>query len=102
VHGEGDVVTIVGNPLDLSLCGSRLAFLTRNAAGIRSAIRKRWALYNKQAAAQRDKRRAELEQETREDQERVAKMDGGMGGNTRDAPPLVGWLMAQTGRPTPA
>jgi hypothetical protein len=50
-----------------------------HSRGIRSAIRERWALRNKQAAAQRDKRRAELEQKAQEDVERVAKMDEGNG-----------------------
>jgi hypothetical protein len=40
--GEGDVLTIAADPLDLSLCGDCLAFLIGDAAGIRSAIRKRW------------------------------------------------------------
>ena len=34
-HG-GDVLTIPGNPFDLSLCGSCLALLIADAAGIRS------------------------------------------------------------------
>jgi len=33
--GEGDVLTIAAGPLDLSLCGDCLAFLIRDAAGIR-------------------------------------------------------------------
>ena len=78
-HGEGDVLTIAGNPFDLSLCGACRALLIGNATGIKSAIRERWALENKQAAAQRAKRRAELERKAREDVERVAKMDGGNG-----------------------
>ena len=45
--GEGDVLTIAGTPLDLSHCGACLAFLIADAAGIRSAIRDRWALSNK-------------------------------------------------------
>ena len=49
------------------------------SAGIRSAIQERWALHNEQAAAQRDKRRAELERKAHEDLERVARMDGGNG-----------------------
>ena len=77
--GEGDVLTIPGNPLDLSLCGDCLASLIADAAGIRSAIRERWALHNKQAAAQRHKRRAELERKAKEDLERVLKMDEGNG-----------------------
>ena len=36
---EGDVLTIAGNPLDLSLCGACLALLIADAAGVRSAIR---------------------------------------------------------------
>ena len=69
--------TILGNPLYLSLCGGCPAYRTGNSAGIRSAIRERWAM---QAAAQRAKRRAELERKAQEDVERVAKMDGGIGG----------------------
>jgi hypothetical protein len=34
--GEGDVLTIAGDPLDLSLCGDCLALLIRDAAGIQS------------------------------------------------------------------
>jgi hypothetical protein len=41
------VLTIAGNPIDLSLCGDCLAFLIRDAAGIRSAIRERWAMHNR-------------------------------------------------------
>jgi hypothetical protein len=59
-NGEGDVTTIPGPPFDLSLCGACLALLIADAAGIRSAIRERWALHNKQAADQRDKRPTEL------------------------------------------
>ena len=50
-NGEGDVLTIPGNPLDLSLCGSCLALLIADAAGIRSAIRERWTMMNQRAAA---------------------------------------------------
>jgi hypothetical protein len=32
--GEGDVLTIADNPIDLSLCGDCLAFLIRDAAGM--------------------------------------------------------------------
>ena len=38
---EGDVLTIPGNPRDLSLCGDCLAHLIADATGIRSAIRER-------------------------------------------------------------
>jgi hypothetical protein len=48
--GEGNVLTIPGNPLDLSLCGAYLALLIADAAGIRSAIRERWAWMNRRAA----------------------------------------------------
>ena len=78
-HGEGDVLTIPGNPLDLSLCGACLALLIADATGIRSAIRERWTMMNQRAAAQRDKRRAELERKAQADLERVAKMDEGNG-----------------------
>ena len=73
------MLTILGNPLDLSLCGDCLALLIADATGIRSAIRERWALHNKRAAAQRNKRRVQLERKAQEDLERVAKMDGGNG-----------------------
>ena len=69
------MLTIAGDPLDLSLCGDCLALLIADAPGIRSAIRERWALKNKQAASQRGKRRAEMERKAREDLERVAKVD---------------------------
>ena len=78
-HGEGDVLTIPGNPLDLSLCGACLALLIADATGIRSAIRERWAMMNRRAAKQRDRRRAELERKAQEDLERVLKMDEGNG-----------------------
>ena len=77
--GEGDVLTIPGNPLDLSLCGSCLALLIADATGIRSAIRERWAMMNQRVAKQRDKRRAELERKAQEDLERVLRMDEGNG-----------------------
>ena len=32
-NGEGDVLTIPGNPVDLSLCGDCLALLLADAAG---------------------------------------------------------------------
>jgi len=78
-NGEGDVLTIPVNPLDLSLCGACLALLIADAAGIRSAIRERWTLVNKQAAAQRNKRRAELERKAKEDLEKMAKLGDGNG-----------------------
>ena len=78
-HGEGDVLTIPGNPLDLSLCGACLASLIADAAGIRSAIRERWAVMNRKAAAQRDRRRAELERKAQADLERVLNMNKGNG-----------------------
>ena len=79
--GEGDVLTIPGSLLDLSLCGACLAFLIADAAGIRSAIRERWALMNQRAAGRQRRRRAELERKAREDLERVARMDDGNGDN---------------------
>ena len=78
-HGEGNVLTILGNPLDLSICGACLALLIADAAGIRSAIRERWAVMNRRAAAQQRERPAELERKAREDLGRVAKMDEGNG-----------------------
>ena len=66
---------IPGNPLDLSLCGACLALLIADAAGIRSAIQERWAMMNRKAAAQRDRRRAELERRAQGDLERITKMD---------------------------
>ena len=78
-HGEGDVLTIPGNPLDLSLCGACLALLIADATGIRSVIRERWTLMNRKRSAQRDKRLAELERKAQDDLERVRKMDEGNG-----------------------
>jgi len=40
--GEGDVITVDADPLDLSLCGDSLAPLRAGAAGLRSTIRERW------------------------------------------------------------
>jgi hypothetical protein len=71
------VLTIPGNPLDLSLCGACLASLIADAAEIRSAIRERWALMSRRAAGRQRERRAGLEQKAREDLERVAKMKDG-------------------------
>ena len=78
-HGEGDVLTIPGNPLDLSLCGACLALLIADATGIRSAIRERWALANRKRSTQQRRRRAELERKAKEDLERVAKLGDGNG-----------------------
>ncbi len=41
VRRRGGRATFAADPLDLSLCGDCLAFLIREAAGIRSAIRER-------------------------------------------------------------
>ena len=54
------MLTSAADLLDLSLCGDCLAFLIRDAAGIRSAIREQWVMMNRQAADQRTKRRVEL------------------------------------------
>jgi hypothetical protein len=78
-NGESGVLTIAGTPFDLSLCGACLALLVGGATGIRAAIRARWALHNKQTAAQRGRRWAELERKAREDLERLLKLDGGNG-----------------------
>jgi hypothetical protein len=77
--GEGDVLTIPGNPLDLSLCGACLASLIADATGIRSAIRERWALMNRRESETRRKRLKELEHKAQEDLERVREMDEGNG-----------------------
>ena len=78
-QGEGDVLTIPGNPLDLSLCGACLASIIADTTGIRSAIRERWVVMNRRGAIQRDKRRAELERKAQEDVERVLNMNKGNG-----------------------
>ena len=78
-HGEGNVLTIPGNPLAVSLCGGCVALVIADAAGIRSAIRERWAMINRRAVEQRGRRRAELERKAQEDLERVLKMDEGNG-----------------------
>jgi hypothetical protein len=77
--GEGDKLTVPDNPVALNLCGDCLAFLIRDAAGTRSAIRQRWALVNRRAAAREARRRAELERKARADLERVLRMDEGNG-----------------------
>ena len=77
--GEGDVITIEADPLPLSLCPACLALIISNASGIRRAIRERWALLNRRAAAQRGRRLAELARKARVDVERLAKMDQGTG-----------------------
>jgi hypothetical protein len=77
--GEGDVLTIPDNPIDLRLCGDCLAFLIGDATGIRSAMRERWALHNRRAAAEQDRRRVRLERKAKADLERVLKMDEGNG-----------------------
>ena len=76
---EGDVLTIPGNPLNLSLCGTCLALLIADATGIRSATRERWAWMNRRESETRRKRLKELERKANEDLERVAKMDEGNG-----------------------
>ena len=72
-------LTIPGNPLDLSLCGSCLALLIADATGIRSAIRERWTMMNRKWSKARKERLAELERKAQEDVERVAKIGDGNG-----------------------
>ncbi len=78
-YHHGPCFRIAADPLDLSLCGDCLAFLIRDAAGIRSAIRERWLMVNRRAAAQEARRRVELERQARADVERVLKLDEGNG-----------------------
>jgi hypothetical protein len=77
--GEGDVLTIPDNPIDLSLCGDCLGFLMRDAAGIRSATRERWAWHDQRAVARDYRRLTRLEQKAQRDIERALRMDEGNG-----------------------
>jgi hypothetical protein len=73
--GEGDVLTIAGDPVDLSLCGDCLALPIANATGIRSAIRERWAAMSRRRSVERQRQRADLGRKAQEDLELVEKMD---------------------------
>ena len=80
--GDGDVITITADPLDLSLCPACLAFLLNRASGARRAIREQWAAVNRRKASGRRKRRTELQAKARADLERVATQADGNGRGT--------------------
>ena len=86
--GEGTVITIEANPLPVSLCptcpagmipADRGTYHRNDATGIRSAIVERWREIKRRESEARRKRLAELEQNARDDLERVARMDEGNG-----------------------
>jgi len=77
--GEGSVITITADALDVSLCGSCMAGVLATGSWIRSAIVKRWHQVNEKAAGQLADQRAAGQRQARANLERVATKGGGNG-----------------------